>query len=91
MTYRRGDSPDIRRSDLEGRQFKLPNFPEQVYNCHYAGWIGFDPSLGLAISERHIVLAASYDPTLTLPTSGSFWAKEVKPVLKTTITIELSA
>jgi hypothetical protein len=43
MTYRTGDSPDIRRqdikcSDLEERQFKLPNFPEQVYNCHYAGW-----------------------------------------------------
>ena len=38
MTFRTGDSPDIRRSDLEGRQFKLPNFPEQVYSCHYAGW-----------------------------------------------------
>ena len=38
MTYRTGDSPDVRHSDLEGRQFKLPNFPEQVYNCHYAGW-----------------------------------------------------
>jgi hypothetical protein len=38
MTYRTGDSSDARRSDLEGRQFKLPNFPKQVYSCHYAGW-----------------------------------------------------
>jgi hypothetical protein len=37
VTYRTGDSPDVRCSDLEGRQFKLPNFPEQVYSCHYAG------------------------------------------------------
>jgi transglutaminase-like putative cysteine protease len=52
-----------------------------------AGWVGFDPSLGLAVAERYIAVAASYDPTLTLPTSGSFWGTGVKSVLKTAITI----
>jgi transglutaminase-like putative cysteine protease len=52
-----------------------------------AGWLGFDPSLGAAVAERYIAIAASYDPTLTLPTSGSFWGTGVKSVLKTAITI----
>jgi len=53
-----------------------------------AGWIGFDPSLGLAISERHIALTASYNPTLTIPTSGKFWGKDVKSELRTFISIK---
>jgi len=53
-----------------------------------AGWVGFDPSLGLAVSDRYIALAASYDPILTLPTSGTFWGKDVKSVLKASITIK---
>jgi transglutaminase-like putative cysteine protease len=56
-----------------------------------AGWIGFDPSLGLTVAERYIAIAASYDPALTLPTSGSFWGTGVKSVLKTAITFEAMA
>jgi len=56
-----------------------------------AGWVGFDPSFGLTVSERYIALAASYDPTLTLPTSGTFWGKDVKSVLKASITIDSMA
>jgi transglutaminase-like putative cysteine protease len=52
-----------------------------------AGWIGFDPSLGLAVSPRYVSLAASYDPILTLPTSGKFWGKDPKSNLKATISI----
>jgi transglutaminase-like putative cysteine protease len=52
-----------------------------------AGWIGFDPSLGLAVSSRHVSLAASYDPLLTLPTSGKFWGKDSKSNLKVAISI----
>jgi transglutaminase-like putative cysteine protease len=55
------------------------------------GWIGFDPSLGLTVAERYIAIAASYDPALTLPTSGSFWGTGVKSVLKTAITFEAMA
>jgi transglutaminase-like putative cysteine protease len=52
-----------------------------------AGWIGFDPSLGLAVSNRHIALAASYDPARTAPSSGMFWGKDVKSRLDTNITV----
>ena len=52
-----------------------------------AGWLGFDPNLGLAISARHVTIAASYDPTLTLPTSGKYWGKDTKSDLITSISI----
>jgi transglutaminase-like putative cysteine protease len=54
-----------------------------------AGWIGFDPSSGLAVVERYIAVSASYDPAFTLPTGGTFWGKTLnKSVLKTAITID---
>jgi transglutaminase-like putative cysteine protease len=37
-----------------------------------AGWRGFDPTTGLAVSNRHIALAAARLPTLASPTSGAF-------------------
>jgi transglutaminase-like putative cysteine protease len=37
-----------------------------------AGWRGFDPSLGLAITESHLAVAAAADPVLATPTSGTF-------------------
>jgi len=52
-----------------------------------AGWIGFDPSLGLMVAERYIVISTSYDPALTMPTSGTFWGKGTKTKLETSITI----
>ena len=36
------------------------------------GWRGYDPSQGLAISDRHIAVAASSMPRLASPTSGTF-------------------
>jgi len=50
-----------------------------------AGWIGFDPDLGITVSERHVAIATSYDHTLTLPISGTFWGKGTKLNLKTSI------
>jgi transglutaminase-like putative cysteine protease len=52
-----------------------------------AGWIGFDPSLGLAVANRHIALTASYDPIRTAPSSGMFWGKDVRSRLDANITI----
>ncbi len=37
-----------------------------------AGWRGFDPTQGLAVSDRHISLAASRLPAFASPTSGVF-------------------
>ena len=52
-----------------------------------AGWLGFDPNLGTAISERHVAVATSFDPEMTLPTSGTFWGKETKSKLEASISI----
>jgi transglutaminase-like putative cysteine protease len=56
-----------------------------------AGWIGLDPSTGLAVDERYIAISASYNPALTLPTGGTYWGKNTKAVLKATISIESMA
>jgi transglutaminase-like putative cysteine protease len=36
------------------------------------GWRGFDPTIGLAVADRHIVLARSSRPSQAAPLSGSF-------------------
>jgi transglutaminase-like putative cysteine protease len=37
-----------------------------------AGWRGFDPSLGLAVADGHVVLAAAPDFRLAAPVSGHY-------------------
>lgn len=37
-----------------------------------AGWRGYDPSEGVAVADRHVVLAAACDPALAAPTTGTF-------------------
>ena len=37
-----------------------------------AGWRGFDPTIGLAVADRHIAVAAARDPEDTAPTSGTY-------------------
>jgi transglutaminase-like putative cysteine protease len=37
-----------------------------------AGWRGYDPSLGLAVADGHVVLAASPDHHLAAPVSGRY-------------------
>ena len=39
-----------------------------------AGWRGFDPTLGLAVADRHVAIAASPTPAGAAPVSGSFRA-----------------
>ena len=36
------------------------------------GWQGYDPTLGLAVAEQHIPLAASYAPAGAAPVSGTY-------------------
>jgi transglutaminase-like putative cysteine protease len=36
------------------------------------GWRGYDPSLGLAVADGHVVLAAAADPALAAPLSGTY-------------------
>jgi transglutaminase-like putative cysteine protease len=37
-----------------------------------AGWRAFDPSLGLAITDRHLSVASAATPDLAAPTSGAY-------------------
>ncbi len=40
------------------------------------GWRGYDPSHGLAVSDRHLVAAAASHPALAAPVSGSWRSTE---------------
>jgi transglutaminase-like putative cysteine protease len=58
-----------------------------------AGWRGFDPTQGLAVSDRHISLVASAFPRQTAPVVGSFALikssdDSVQTRLETLLTIE---
>jgi transglutaminase-like putative cysteine protease len=52
-----------------------------------AGWKGFDPSRGLAVSDAHIAVAAGYTPGLAAPVSGSFRGKEASSQLSFSISL----
>jgi transglutaminase-like putative cysteine protease len=53
-----------------------------------AGWRGFDPSIGLAVSDRHVAVAAARDPQDAAPTSGTYRGTGVDSTLKTEVLIE---
>ena len=46
-----------------------------------AGWRGYDPTTGLAVSDRHIAVAASPTPGYAAPTAGTFTGPKVKATL----------
>lgn len=50
-----------------------------------AGWRGWDPTMGLAVSDEHIALAAGPTPQLAAPTSGSIRGDGVTSTLTATI------
>ena len=55
------------------------------------GWRGYDPMHGLAVSDRHIALAAGPTPGLAAPTSGTFRGTGATPTMLTDIQIRLAA
>ena len=60
--YQEGD-PDTSERDLHAWvEVYLPG----------AGWRGYDPTLGLAVSDRHITVAASAIPRYAAPIQGTF-------------------
>lgn len=53
-----------------------------------AGWRGYDPTLGLAVQDRHVALAASAQPLLTAPVIGAYRGTGVTSTLETEVRIE---
>jgi len=49
------------------------------------GWRGYDPSQGLAVTDRHVALAAAGMPLLAAPVAGTFRGNAVNPDLKVAI------
>jgi len=54
------------------------------------GWRGYDPSQGLAVTDRHVAIAAAGDPALAAPVSGTFRGNTVTSELRSEIDIRLA-
>lgn len=55
------------------------------------GWRGFDPTLGLAVSDRHVAIAAAADPKKAAPVSGTLQpGQSVETELETDIRLSKS-
>jgi transglutaminase-like putative cysteine protease len=46
------------------------------------GWRGFDPTIGMAVADRHIVLAAALSPSHATPVEGAFFGPHIKSRLR---------
>ncbi len=54
-----------------------------------AGWRGYDPTRGLAVSDRHIALVASAQPSYTAPIVGSITPASAGSVLHYRVAIQI--
>lgn len=55
------------------------------------GWRGYDPSMGLAVSEQHVALASSPIPEFVSPVKGFFRANGAASSLQTQVKIRQSS
>ncbi len=54
------------------------------------GWRGFDPSLGLAVADRHVAVAAAGDPADAAPVAGTFRGEAPAPRLSHAIRLTMA-
>lgn len=55
------------------------------------GWRGYDPSLGLAVADRHVTVAAAADPRDAAPVTGTFRGDGVTARLAAEIELDANA
>lgn len=58
----------------------------EVYLCG-GGWRGYDPSEGLAVTDRHVALAAAADPADASPVAATYRGSDVTSRLATELTM----
>lgn len=73
--------------DMEHRH--LHAWPE-VY-LPGAGWRGFDPTIGLAVSDRHVALAASHSAEGATPVTGVYYSRMASSSLECQLELLVSA
>lgn len=79
--YQEGD-PDQERRDLHAwAEVYLPG----------GGWRGYDPTLGLAVADRHVAVAAGMHPALATPITGTFRGTGVTSRMQADIKISVSS
>jgi transglutaminase-like putative cysteine protease len=55
------------------------------------GWRGIDPSIGLAVSDRHVAVAAAAEPADAAPTGGTFLGTGIRSELEYEVSISCSS
>ena len=78
--YQEGDPSGGRRDLHAWAEVYLPG----------GGWRGYDPTLGLAVADRHVALAAGSHPSLAAPITGTFRGAGASSRLEAHIQIEVS-
>ena len=53
-----------------------------------AGWRGFDPTNGLAVTDRHVAVAASPDPQHAAPVTATYRGNNVEAEMYADVTVE---
>lgn len=53
-----------------------------------AGWIGYDPGLGLAVAENHVIVSTAALYKNAAPVTGSFRGNDIEAKLKTEVKID---
>ncbi len=80
---------------VSGYQEPVSGFPPNLHAwvevyLPPAGWRAFDPSLGLAVTDGHVAVAAAADPADAAPVSGIFYDAKARSELSIDLQVEVS-